>query len=70
VTVGKQSVANSEHVCLQPLDQLSACSRVTSEAAAYERGVVGHDGPFWQGNTREDVGGFQVEGIRKVVRGS
>ena len=46
VAVGEQALAHREDVGLQLLNQLTAGGRVTSQAAANERGVGGHDGPF------------------------
>jgi hypothetical protein len=59
VTVGEQSLADREHIRLQPLDQLAARSRVAGEAASNERGVVGHDGPFWRGIPGRTLAGFR-----------
>jgi hypothetical protein len=47
--VGEKSLADRKDVALVLLDQLAASSRVTGEAAANERGVGGHDGPFYPG---------------------
>jgi hypothetical protein len=62
MTVGEKSLANREDVALVLFDQLAAGSRVTGEAAANERGVGGHDGPFYPGIP----GGMQV-GFRRRV---